>query len=363
MSERRNNSTQNDAMDLYDLGIHYLNEGDENKGMRYLHEAARSGYAHAYYEMSTYLSEIANGNAQLETQARQYMELALRAGDADALYNKGMRLLHENKHKEAADLFRQAIKSNHPGSLRALAFLIHYGTEKPQENDCADRYLQRAAELGDNDALTTLALGYQIYGRSGAKDIDGWGATYKSAIKARELNLRAANQGSKKAIAQLILDYMETLPMRDFQKSEMWINILASMAKKEEDSQNLYNVVEKAIDEICREMREACLFPLTDNSNVLLSHMRRLYFAADNIRSINFCRNDLSKTYNDRVTGSAKDSSAKFHPACIGLGLRPRGLCFRISSFGSIPRRVRVLDDLPVLQFILVQLKSAVHAS
>lgn len=312
MSEKRNDSMQNDAQELYDLGIHYINNGDEKKGMRYLHEAARNGYAHAYYAMSTHLTEIANGNAQLETQARQYMELAIRAGDPDALFVRGVRLCDEEKYKEAAALFRQAIKSDHPGSLRALAELLATGKEKRQENDDYPyRYLQRAAELGDDRALFTLARGYND---------DGWGANYKSPIKARELYIRAAHQGSVGAIGKLALDYTQKLPVRDFQESEMWLNILASLAEEDNLIQDFYNVVKKGIERIYRALRESCLFPLNDDSNELLSHMRQLYFAADNIRSIDMWKNRLKKTYDNRVAGSKRDSNERFRSRFVGLG-------------------------------------------
>lgn len=130
--------------------------------MNHASPESRTQARHVRYQLGRMLLH-GTGTTQDTVRGQQWLREAADEGDGAAAYELGrFSALNHDEH-EARRRFEQGVSAGHPGCMREFALILERD-EKPRE--CGD-WLQRAAQLGDVDALVHLA---GIYDRRGQMD-------------------------------------------------------------------------------------------------------------------------------------------------------------------------------------------------
>lgn len=279
--------TQRDAMNGYsaeelcELGLHYIDRGDEKRGRHYILEAARASYARAYCVLAdTYTRGGGEQGADADDRARQYIELGARAGDAEALCRIGERCANSKQYDKAAQYFRQAAAQDHGQAMTRLAFLIHREKVKACDHtEQSPRLLEEAAALGDSRAMRTLARSCLIHPE---KEDEGWGSDRFDPVRAMRLYERAAEQGDLISIGQLAIYAVRGLvTKRDFDKADKWLEKLSQVGGSSSFAVRWTKAVSNEVNGDIAKLVDAGLLPSRDNEKQELTYLRNLYFKVE----------------------------------------------------------------------------------
>lgn len=112
----------------------------------------RTRYELAYNMDGESINECGNCASKLIIDASHLKEMFV---DPIAAYNLGMRAYNYGNWKDALKYFTAAAECNHPASLNMLFLMYDAGTGTEQNTEIADSYLEKAAIMGDKNALVT----------------------------------------------------------------------------------------------------------------------------------------------------------------------------------------------------------------
>lgn len=161
LQEHQEVNTHSEAVRLDDYDELANHKGQESDMFQWLTHQALHGLTGAQNLLAEMYYYGKRGLQRDLNRAVKYYQMGADKGDAEGLYNLGVSMLKghgvEQNEEEAIKLFKMSAEQDFPPALNALGF---YEVNTRQNYSGAAAYFRRAADKGDRDGLTNLAVCY-----------------------------------------------------------------------------------------------------------------------------------------------------------------------------------------------------------